>query len=214
MSCKFISMASVMMLMSVVLTKPSFAQYRNKGKEQSFALFEVSPLRSALGSPEVRIEGSKGHYGVGFVWNQQYRSSERGDFKDRSQAFRIEGIWYPLGMSSIPVFASAGLQHEDALIGRQNERTLTVWARTSPDETYDRWINKDSYLSLTQSIGYRYVSDDLVTAALSVQRDELISQQSRNQDADNIYNQSIDLSSKGRRRLRTSVMMQVGLYLR
>jgi hypothetical protein len=185
-----------------------------RGKGQQTFLAEISPLRTVLGAPEFRLETAGERFGGALTWSQERMVSERSDFTDRSQIVRIEGLWYPFGLSAAPFYLSAGMQHEDAKIGRQQERSHITWARTEPGETNDEWVNHDSYLSLTQAVGYRYFAKSLLTGSIAAFRDELVSSQSRNEDTEAIYSTSPDLSSRGRRNLRTGVMMQVGIFLR
>jgi hypothetical protein len=177
-------------------------------------LAEMSPLRTVMGAPEMRLETVSNAFGAALKWNQERRPSARADYTDQSQIIRIEALWYPFGVADLPFFLGAGLQHEAASIGRQETRSHTTWARTSSDEAYDRWVNQDSYLSLTQSVGYRYISKALFTASISAYRDELVTVQSRNEDASEIYSSNPDLDTKGRSRLLTGVTLSVGMYLR
>jgi len=188
------------------------AMARSKAKPTYVA--EISPLRTAMGAPEMRLETVDNTFGVALKWNQERRPSSRADYTDQSQILRVEGVWYPLGVTELPVFLGMGLQHEHANIGRQQERSHMTWARTSSDEAYDRWVNQDTYLSMTQSVGYRYMSQTLLTASISAYRDELIIIQSRNEDTSEIYSSSPDLDTKSRAKLITGVTLSIGLYFR
>lgn len=179
---------------------------------QTMVVAELSPLRSVMGAPEFRLETVRSNIGAALNWSQERRPSERADYTDQSQNLRIEAIWYPLGVATVPVFIGAGLQHETSLIGRQQERSHITWARTSAAEANDKWVNHDSYVSATQTIGYRYLSKSLLTASIGAFRDELISTQSRNEDTYDIYSSDPDLKTNGRNQLRTGVTLQIGMY--
>jgi hypothetical protein len=175
---------------------------------------ELSPLRTVMGAPEMRLETLGTIFGTALKWNQERKPSARSDYTDQSQALRVEALWYPFGVSNLPFFIGMGLQHELANMGRQEQRSHITWARTSSDEGYDRWVNQDTYFSMTQSLGYRYVSKALFTGSISVYRDELVATQSRNEDTAEIYSTSIDLNTKGRKQLLTGVTLSVGMYIR
>jgi hypothetical protein len=175
---------------------------------------ELSPLRTVMGAPEMRLESSGQFIGAALKWNQERKPSNRSDYTDQSQTLRVEALFYPFGVSNLPFFIGAGLQHELANIGRQEQRSHITWARTSSDEAYDRWVNQDTYFSMTQSIGYRYVSKALFTGSISAYRDELLATQSRNEDTSEIYSTKPNLDTKGRKQLLTGVTLSVGMYLR
>ena len=175
---------------------------------------ELSPLRTVMGAPEMRLETTGNIFGAALKWNQERKPSSRADYTDQSQTLRIEALWYPFGVTDLPFFIGAGLQHEVANIGRQEERSHITWARTSADEAYDRWVNQDTYLSLTQAVGYRYVSKALFTGSIAAFRDELVATTSRNEETSEIYSTNPDLDTKGRKQLLTGVTVSVGMYLR
>ncbi len=177
-------------------------------------LAELSPLRTVMGAPEMRLETVGSNFGAALKWNQERRPSYRADYTDQSQILRVEGLWYPFGVTAVPFFLGMGLQQEIASIGRQEQRAHITWARTNSDEAFDRWVNQDTYLSLTQSLGYRYISKALFTASISAYRDELVAVQSRNEDTSEIYSTNPDLDTRGRTQLVTGVTLSVGMYLR
>lgn len=179
---------------------------------QTTVVAELSPLRSVMGAPEFRLETVRGNIGAGLNWSQERRPSERIDYTDQSQSLRIEAIWYPVGLANVPVFVGAGLQHEDTLVGRQQERSHITWARTSAAEANDKWVNHDSHVSATQTIGYRYLAKSLLTASIGAFRDELLTTQSRNEETTDIYSTDPDLNTRGRNQLRTGVTLQIGMY--
>ncbi len=185
-----------------------------RSQSKPMFLAELSPLRTVMGAPEMRLETVGSHIGAALKWNQERRPSTRSDYTDQSQILRLEGLWYPFGVADLPFFLGMGLQHETASIGRQEERSHITWARTSSDEAFDRWVNQDTYLSFTQSIGYRYLSKALFTASISAYRDELVAVQSRNEDTSEIYSTKPDLDTKGRTQLLSGVTLSVGMYLR
>ncbi len=185
-----------------------------RSQSKPMFLAELSPLRTVMGAPEMRLETVGSIFGAALKWNQERRPSTRSDFTDQSQILRLEGIWYPFGVADLPFFLGMGLQHETASIGRQEERSHITWARTSSDEAFDRWVNQDTYLSFTQTVGYRYISKALFTASISAYRDELVAVQSRNEDTSEIYSTKPDLDTKSRTQLLTGVTLSVGMYLR
>jgi hypothetical protein len=197
-------------LAALILSENVFA--RSNAKPMFVA--ELSPLRTVMGAPEMRLESAGQFIGAALKWNQERKPSTRSDYTDQSQTLRVEALWYPFGVTNLPFFIGMGLQHELANIGRQEQRSHITWARTSSDEAYDRWVNQDTYFSMTQSIGYRYVSKALFTGSISAYRDELIATQSRNEDTSEIYSTKPDLDTKGRKQLLTGVTLSVGMYFR
>lgn len=175
---------------------------------------ELSPLRTVMGAPEIRLETAGDSFGAALKWNQERKPSTRSDYTDQNQTLRVEALWYPFGVTDLPFFIGTGFQHEAANIGRQEQRSHITWARTSSDEAFDRWVNQDTYFSLTQSVGYRYVSRALFTGSISAYRDELVASQSRNEIDAEIYSTNPKLDSKGRKQLLTGVTLSVGMYLR
>jgi len=205
---------SVVTVFSALVLPTGDVLARSSSKTKPLFLAELSPLRTVMGAPEMRLESVSSVFGAALKWNQERRPSSRADYTDQSQTLRLEALWYPFGVSDLPFYIGAGLQHEMANIGRQEERSHITWARTNSDEAYDRWVNQDTYFSLTQSIGYRYISKALFTASLSAYRDELVAVQSRNEETSEIYSSNPDLDTKGRTQLLTGMTLSVGMYLR
>lgn len=208
MSVQFKILCSAVFLLQALLVQTADGKSASRG----VVVAELSPLRSVMGAPEFRLETIRGNIGAALNWSQERKPSERNDYTDQSQNLRIEAIWYPLGLANVPFFIGAGLQHEDTTVGRQQERSHITWARTSAAEANDKWVNHDSHVSATQTIGYRYLAKSLLTASIGAYRDELIATQSRNEDTSDIYSTDPDLKTRGRNQLRTGVTLQVGMF--
>ncbi len=181
---------------------------------QTAAVIELAPLRGLVGQPSARGEAlvtPRVAIGGGYeAWSSE---SERPDFTDRHTAMQMEGLFYPLGIGSYPVFIGAGLRLEQAELGRQATRGATTWARTTADDRYDRWVNRDSYYSVTESVGYRLVTNSIFTGAVRFQRDELVHQTS-SEDPDGVISSSPDMTTKGRPKVRHQIAFFAGLMLR
>lgn len=181
---------------------------------QPTAIVELAPLRGLIGQPSARGEAMIApRVAIGGGYEAWSGESQRQDFTDHHTAIGMEGIFYPLGMGSHPVFVAAGMRLEQAELGRQETRRTTTWARTNADERYDRWINHDSYYSLTESVGYRLVTDSVFTGMVRLQRDELL-HQSSSADPDGVISSDPDMSTKGRPKVRHQIAFFAGLLLR
>ncbi len=181
---------------------------------QPSAVLELAPLRGLVGQPSARGEAMMTPrlvLGGGYeAWSGE---SERQDFTDRHTAMHMEGLFYPLGMASYPVFVSVGLKFEQAELGRQRTRRTTTWARTTADERYDRWVNHDSYYSVMESVGYRLITNSVFTGSIRFMRDELL-HASSSADADGVFSSDPDTSTKGRPKVRNQIGLFAGLMLR
>lgn len=186
----------------------------NRSSTQTAAVIELAPLRGMIGQPSARGEAlltPRVAIGGGYeAWSSE---SERTDFTDRHTAMQMEGLFYPLALGSYPVFVGAGLRFEQAELGRQATRRTTTWARTSSDERYDRWVNHDSYYSVTESIGYRLVTNSVFTGSVRFQRDELLHQTSTS-DPDGVISSDPDMTTSGRPKVRHQITFFAGLMLR
>ncbi len=177
------------------------------------ALLEAAPLRGLLGQLALRGEVTfLGKLALGGGYEQFATASERDGYHDAHAAQSAELLFYPLGFQEFPVFLGAGLRRETADIGRQRLRDTNSWARTNTDELYDRWTNRDTYLSTTQSLGYRLLRLGLATASLRLQRDELMSTDAR-VARDDVKSYDPNLASRGRKTVVSSLLLHAGFYL-
>lgn len=208
----FISTVFVAASLATPARAVTMSNYR--GQTQTGAILELAPLRGIIGQPAVRGEALiTPRAGIGGGYEAWSSASDRDDFTDHHTAIHMEGLFYPLGLAQYPVFVSAGLQFEQAEIGRQEIRRTTTWARTSASERYDRWVNRDTYYSLTESVGYRLVTDSVFTGSIRYTRDELFGSSSSN-DADGILSSDPDMTTKGRPKVRQQIVLFGGLLLR
>lgn len=177
------------------------------------AMLEIAPLRGMLGQLAVRAEAPfLGKFAVAGAYDQFATASERANFHDTHTATAAETLFYPLGFNDYPVFFAAGVRRENATTGRQRLRDTNSWARTNADELYDRWTNHDTFLSSTQSLGYRLNRLGFATASLRYVRDEVISASS-SVGRDDVRGFDPDLSSRGRKRVMSSLLLHAGVYL-
>lgn len=178
---------------------------------QNAAIVELAPLRGLIGQPAARGEGIlTKNAAIGGGYESWSGESERDDFTDRYTSFHMEGLYYPLGLQTYPVFVGLGLKFEKAEIGRQEKRRTTTWARTTASERYDRWVNHDDYYSLVESLGYRLITGSVFTGSIRLVRDELLHQTSRD-EADGILSNDPDLATNGRPKVRQQIVFHAGL---
>lgn len=188
------------------------------GKSGNAVIVETAPLRGMMGHPALRAELlSARAFAVGAAFESADAPSERQDFKDQTRTLNLDGLWYPVGAPSANArswqgapFLGAGLGWEEADIGRERPRDAVTWARTASDESHDRWVNHDSYLTATQTVGYRVASTRLVTASLRLMRDEVLMANSR-VERDSVYSRDPDLSGEGRKAVMTRIVLHAGL---
>lgn len=187
-------------------------------KEGSAFILETAPLRGMMGHPAVRAELVAARaLAVAAAFESSDAPSEREDFKDRTRAFGLDGIWYPAGTRAPQSrtwegapFLGLGLGWEESEIGRQRRRDAVTWARTAPGETHDLWVNHDTYLTATQSLGYRVASSRLMTGSLRLVRDQVLSSSSR-VERDSVFSRDPDLSGVGRKPVTARLVLHVGL---
>jgi hypothetical protein len=181
-------------------------------------ILEAAPLRSVMGHPAVRLEVLPVPFaGVALGYETSDAPSERADYRDTRSATTLEGLWYPqiaraAARGSGP-FVAAGLSYEQAAVGRERQSDSVTWVRTTSNDGRDLWVNHDTYLATTQAVGYRFVANGLVTAALRLERNETMQQSSR-VERDQVVSRDPDLTSDGRAPVTTRLVLHAGVLLK
>jgi hypothetical protein len=176
------------------------------------AVVEAAPLKGALGQLSLRGEaGIARTLALGVGVDQTSAKSERHGYVDTARSFGGELVWYPLDAAR-PLFLGAGLGLEWADVGREEVRDAQTWMRTQGDQMHDRWANEDTYLSWTQTVGYRLFGGRWLTGSLRFVRDELLTS-SAHVRKDDVFSQEIDLSTRGREPVRHRLGLHCGIVI-
>ncbi len=206
----------LLLLLLTVLPHPKLmaAAPQLQSQNQTPTILEVAPLQGFVGQPALRFEHLFWpRVGLSAAYESWTTPSERDDFTDRHGAFDLTALYYPMGLSSYPVFLGAGLRAEQATIGRQRARDIVTWARTDADEVDDHWVNHDVYVSVTQTIGYRLLAARLATVSFRMVRDDLISTSSSNDTSGVVDGSPAALATRGRDPVTLRFMLHAGLWL-
>lgn len=176
------------------------------------AVVEAAPLKGALGQLALRGEvGVARMLALGATVDQTSARSERHGYVDTARSLGGELVWYPLDAAR-PMFLGAGLGLEWADVGREEVRDAQTWMRTQGDQRHDRWANEDTYVSWTQTVGYRLFGGRWLTGSLRFVRDELLTSSSHVRK-DDVFSEDIDLSTRGREPVRHRLGLHCGIVI-
>jgi len=181
-------------------------------KDDRRTIFEIAPLKGAMGQVAMRVERqltSQLAYGIGYESIEQ--PGQRADMEDKSMRLHSDFTWYPeLEGAYRGVFMGMGLIYEKAELGRQQSRLVTSGDSPPANQTEDRWVNNVDYLSVSQSVGYRYEMGAHFTTSLRLVVDELIYQKSSTSEEET-YSYDVDTAAQRRDPVKQYLVLLTGI---
>ena len=146
----------------------SFAAAREQSHGVGQTLFELSPLRSAMGLVAVRIE-HHAFKGVSFAgyYDKVRGKGVRKRGLDETQRLGAEVVGYPMETLK-GLFFGGGIGYQNSLTGYQRLRNYSTDVSYRADEQYDSWAMLEHRLTLPFFMGYRHAFSSLISGSVKL----------------------------------------------